>query len=152
MTAPAAGWYPDPQNAANLRWWDGNTWTDTIQPSQTMPAPAPWSAPVAQPAPAWAGAPAGNLPSAQADTGLDVYYRERFAQFDRNGSTASWNWAAFLFGAFWYFSKGLWAKALLIIFVAFLSGGFLGIPLWIYGGVMGNYDYYLLRRKQQQLW
>ncbi|QQD75762.1 DUF2510 domain-containing protein [Curtobacterium sp. YC1] len=28
MTLPAAGWFPDPQNADRLRWWDGRTWGD----------------------------------------------------------------------------------------------------------------------------
>lgn len=28
MTLPAAGWYPDPDNATQSRWWDGTAWTD----------------------------------------------------------------------------------------------------------------------------
>ncbi|UZF45738.1 DUF2510 domain-containing protein [Rhodococcus rhodochrous] len=24
---PAAGWYPDPVDPAQSRWWDGQTWT-----------------------------------------------------------------------------------------------------------------------------
>ncbi len=26
--APAAGWFPDPQNRSRLRWWDGTDWSD----------------------------------------------------------------------------------------------------------------------------
>lgn len=29
-----AGWHPDPQDAAFLRWWDGETWTDQRRPRQ----------------------------------------------------------------------------------------------------------------------
>ena len=30
---PAAGWYANPQNSTQLRWWDGQVWTDQIQAS-----------------------------------------------------------------------------------------------------------------------
>lgn len=39
MTLPAAGWFPDPQDATRLRWWDGRTWAEATRalPSRTEP-------------------------------------------------------------------------------------------------------------------
>ena len=39
MTTPAAGWYPDPQNAAMKRYWDGTSWTEQVQLSSSVPPP-----------------------------------------------------------------------------------------------------------------
>ena len=39
-----AGWYPDPHGVSELRWWDGQSWTDTVHPPV---APAPTEVPVA---------------------------------------------------------------------------------------------------------
>lgn len=45
---PIAGWYPDPENEAGDRWWNGATWSDHRRPRN---APAGW-APAAAAAPA----------------------------------------------------------------------------------------------------
>ena len=29
---PGPGWYPDPQDAASLRWFDGENWSEYRQP------------------------------------------------------------------------------------------------------------------------
>lgn len=29
---PAPGWYPDPEHAGSIRWWDGNTWASPASP------------------------------------------------------------------------------------------------------------------------
>nr|WP_246328482.1 DUF2510 domain-containing protein [Curtobacterium pusillum] len=36
---PAAGWFPDPQDATRLRWWDGRAWGAATRalPSRTEP-------------------------------------------------------------------------------------------------------------------
>lgn len=34
--APPAGWYPDPQNRAELRWWDGLDWTEARRASPSQ--------------------------------------------------------------------------------------------------------------------
>jgi len=36
MTTTPAGWYPDPENATQLRWWNGIQWTE----NRSSPAPA----------------------------------------------------------------------------------------------------------------
>jgi hypothetical protein len=30
--APREGWYPDPEGALRLRWWDGTDWSDRFRP------------------------------------------------------------------------------------------------------------------------
>lgn len=89
-----------------------------------------------------------------ASNGTISYYEAQFKRFDQQGSSfaVTWNWAAFLFGGLWYLYKGLWVKALVILFLAVISTGLLAPLLWIYAGVAGNYDYYLLRSRATQLW
>lgn len=43
---PAAGWYPDPQQPGQQRYWDGNAWTEHRAPS----APSEQSGSAAGPA------------------------------------------------------------------------------------------------------
>lgn len=67
MTTAAApqGWYPDPQNQSQLRWWDGTNWGDQTQPS-AYPPPPPASAPPPPPGPSGAtsGPGVGVIPPA----------------------------------------------------------------------------------------
>ena len=37
---PEAGWYPDPQDAAQLRFWDGIAWTEHTAPADLPPPPS----------------------------------------------------------------------------------------------------------------
>lgn len=89
---------------------------------------------------------------------LPASYEEVFQRFDNAGGkwVATWNWAAFVFGIFWYFYRGLWVKALIyllgIFVIGVISGGLLSIPIWIAFGIVANYDLYLLQRKGTQLW
>lgn len=121
-------------------------------PTYAVPPSPQYGAPFQPPVQPWNGH--NGPPATSRDAWLDPHYQHKFARIDAEGGSfvALWNWPAFLFGAFWYLFKGMWAKALLIFFVALLSGGLLGIPLWIYTGVAGTYDYYLLKRRQKQLW
>lgn len=41
-----AGWYPDPYGMSEMRWWDGQNWTDSVHPPI---AETPEAAPVAPP-------------------------------------------------------------------------------------------------------
>ncbi len=64
MTQIPAGWYPDPDPEApeprGTRYWDGQNWTEHVQPApgQAPPAP-PTSYPTGQPGGETAGAPTG---------------------------------------------------------------------------------------------
>jgi uncharacterized protein YbjQ (UPF0145 family) len=40
MTTTPAGWYPNPADPTQLRWWDGERWTDQVQASISEQADA----------------------------------------------------------------------------------------------------------------
>jgi len=52
------------------------------------------------------------------------------------------NRAAFAFGAFWYFYKGMWLRGLLYSVIALIVPGFSWILVWIYAGFRANQEYY----------
>lgn len=83
-----------------------------------------------------------------------AYYNRVFAKFEGTGGSfaPTWNWAALIFGLFWYFAKGLWAKGAIMLVLLLITLGSGGIFIWIYAAIAGNYDYYLLHRKHKQLW
>ncbi len=62
VAAPAAGWYPDPIADGQLRWWNGEGWTERTTAPE--PEPTPIVAPTAIVAPA---APAPAAPADQVD-------------------------------------------------------------------------------------
>ena len=41
MSQPPAAWHPDPENPAQLRWWDGNQWTSATAPVPSTNANPP---------------------------------------------------------------------------------------------------------------
>lgn len=40
------GWYPDPEDASQLRWWDGAGWTEQTQTPASTPAPVTTKKPI----------------------------------------------------------------------------------------------------------
>ena len=85
--------------------------------------------------------------------GLSPYYQAEFRMIKESGEKYKgvWNWAAFLFGAFWGFSKGLWVPATLCIVGSLLSYGIVGIAFWFIFGARGNYMYYCKIVKRQNI-
>ena len=50
-TLPIAGWYPNPENPNEKRYWDGTAWTDDIEDVlSTLPPPRPIPPPPGMPA------------------------------------------------------------------------------------------------------
>ena len=56
---PSPGWYQDPRDPSQVRWWDGGGWTQNTQP---MPGAVPQAPAAQQPAqpgePQWGQQPA----------------------------------------------------------------------------------------------
>ncbi|WP_071881353.1 DUF2628 domain-containing protein [Thalassoporum mexicanum] len=96
------------------------------------------------------GAPLNTtVPKPEKYTG---YYARVFNEFDNVGGEfkPTWNWWSLLFGPFWYLYKGIWLKGVILLVLPFT--GFLAPFCWIYSGVCGNYDLYLLQVKNKQFW
>jgi len=71
VSTPGPGWYADPHDAANLRYWDGSTWTQHTAPGHLPPPPG--------------GAPVlANVydPSVNLSQVLDPEQRERYKHHD----------------------------------------------------------------------
>lgn len=62
-TQTPAGWYPDPEDPAQLRYWDGAVWTDHRHPVDPV-APAPATETQAAEAPQFAFTPTPSAPPA----------------------------------------------------------------------------------------
>ncbi|HRS22389.1 MAG TPA: zinc-ribbon domain-containing protein [Clostridia bacterium] len=84
---------------------------------------------------------------------LSAYYQGQFSRIKESNEMykGKWNWAAFLFGPIWAFTKGLWLSALIALVGAFLTSGIIGFIYWIIYGIRGNYMYYTLVTKKKQL-
>ncbi|MDY1006520.1 DUF2510 domain-containing protein [Curtobacterium sp. CFBP9011] len=75
MTLPAAGWFPDPQDTARLRWWDGHAWGEA---TRVLPREAP--APVV---PVLAAMPPGPAFSVEASTPVVEAHSWAYGSSDR---------------------------------------------------------------------
>jgi hypothetical protein len=60
---PPAGWYPDPQDATQQRYWDGSSWTGHTAAAGTASAPPTGEAAAGAPVPTTAAAPAWSMPT-----------------------------------------------------------------------------------------
>jgi uncharacterized RDD family membrane protein YckC len=78
MTSSNAGWYPDPQDAQLMRWWDGSGWTqDTYERTEPLGGPldqrTPFDGPSVDAAPQPASRSLGT--SAAPSSPVDPYLR-----------------------------------------------------------------------------
>ena len=94
------------------------------------------------------GAPFPSREELAAYVGPKAYiYCHRFERFSRHGTIRfefSWNWPAFLAGAWWYLYRKMYGWAILDIGVSILFGWTLFVPLlWAAArAVTGNYLYF----------
>ena len=87
-------------------------------------------------------------------SGLAPYFVDVFRQIEAGGGKpiAKWKWWPFWLGPFWYLYHGMWAKGLIILALAIFTNGASGLFTAIYTGILGNYDFYLLKVRKTQLW
>lgn len=75
------------------------------------------------------------------------YYLPKFQEMKQQNKMISWNWCAFLFGAFWLFYRKMYvigaAYMLASLIIGFLGqvGTILTIGLWVAAGLLGNWVY-----------
>lgn len=76
-------------------------------------------------------------------SGISPYYQEEFTKIaEGNGYMGKFNWAAFIFGAFWGLAHELWLPALIAIVLGIFTGGIAAVVYWIIFGARGNLMYY----------
>ena len=97
---------------------------------------------------------ASQIDSAPVDSNELPFYKDKFDKFNaKGGFLVTWNWPAMLFGPFWYFYRSMVVKGFLYLVLGCVACAIITpFPVWIYFGIMGNYDYYLLKVKNKQLW
>jgi hypothetical protein len=96
----------------------------------------------------------------QAGVARDERHEAVFEVFARRGGgfVPTWNWRAFVFGPFWYFRRGLYAKGLVLLglsvcpFFTLMATLFLSLVVLAYCGLVGNWDDYLWKVKGTQWW
>jgi hypothetical protein len=69
MSDMSPGWHPDPDGRDQLRWWDGDRWTDDTQPAPAAPPSARRDAPAASKGPARPSLDGPQFPELPADKG-----------------------------------------------------------------------------------
>jgi hypothetical protein len=80
------------------------------------------------------------------------YYSNVFKRIENDEAKFIWNWAAFLFCPGWYFYRGMWMKGLILLGLQLITVGLFALPVWIFGGLVGNWDYYLYKTKGKTIW
>ena len=89
------------------------------------------------------GSPRRAPASISIPVGTEPYYQEEFRKIDKgDGYEGKFNWAAFLFGAFWALYRGLWLPALIAVIGALFTAGIVGVVYWFIFGIRGNLMYY----------
>lgn len=102
------------------------------------------------------GAATSKVPRPKPNTseipsGLPEYYRSEFQKIrDSNEDyKGKWNWAAFLLGPFWAFSKGLREVVVVYVVAILFTFGLSVVGYAVIFGLRGNYLYYskLMKRR-----
>jgi len=60
-----------------------------------------------------------------------------------------WDWEAFVMGPFWYLSKGMTSKGIILLIICMVTV-LCAVPfIWVYCGVKGRGDWYEYRLREK---
>jgi hypothetical protein len=113
-----AGWYPDPTNPSQQRWWDGTAWTAHSAPLPAMATPPP---------PTWAPRYVGDTAVVDASALIAGFAPSACAPHGRTGSTAK---ITFQSRTPWWVWITLVAGVLIALLVALLMRKTATAPAW----------------------
>lgn len=129
-TIVIAGWYPDPADGTQARWWDGSRWTDTVKPVHQEPEQDRYFS-------AANARKEAALPPVDPFRPSDHRYNSQgFVSMEARPSYKYTPTRAYTASVWWLATMPVWATVLLVVLIVGLGQYFSFFPALIVGVVL----------------